>query len=76
MIMSEKKIDIELTLKELEQIVTNMEEESLNIEVSLKLYERGVSLVKDAQKSLNKIEKRIQILSQNNELEDLDLDGQ
>ena len=55
MIMSEKKIDIELTLKELEQIVTNMEEESLNIEVSLKLYERGVSLVKDAQKSLNKI---------------------
>ena len=42
MIMSEKKIDIELTLKELEQIVTNMEEESLNIEVSLKLYERGV----------------------------------
>ena len=69
--MTEKKIDIESTLKQLEKIVAQMEEENLNLEDSLKSYEKGVSLVKEAQESLNKIEKKIQILSENNELNDL-----
>ena len=72
--MTEKKIDIESTLKQLEKIVAQMEEENLNLEDSLKSYEKGVSLVKEAQESLNKIEKKIQILSENNELNNLDLD--
>ena len=69
--MTEKKMDIESTLGQLEKIVTQMEEENLNLEDSLKSYEKGVSLVKEAQESLNKIEKKIQILSANNELNDL-----
>ena len=69
--MTEKKMDIESTLKQLEKIVTQMEEENLNLEDSLKSYEKGISLVNEAQKSLNKIEKKIQILSENNELDDL-----
>jgi|TARA_B110000971_G_C19703570_1_gene360954 exodeoxyribonuclease VII small subunit len=72
--MTEKKMDIESTLKQLEKIVTQMEDEKLNLEDSLKSYEKGVSLVKEAQESLNKIEKKIQILSGNNELDDLNLD--
>ena len=64
-------MDIESTLKQLEKIVTQMEDEKLNLEDSLKSYEKGVSLVKEAQESLNKIEKKIQILSENNELDDL-----
>ena len=67
-------MDIESTLEQLEKIVTQMEEENLNLEDSLKSYEKGVSLVKKAQESLNKIEKKIQILSGNNELDDLNLD--
>ena len=67
-------MDIESTLKQLEKIVTQMEDEKLNLEDSLKSYEKGVSLVKEAQESLNKIEKKIQILSGNNELDDLNLD--
>ena len=67
-------MDIESTLKHLEKIVTQMEEEDLNLEDSLKSYEKGVSLIKEAQESLNKIEKKIQILSGNNELDDLNLD--
>ncbi len=72
--MSEKKINIESTLNELDVIVSKMENENLNLEDSLILYEKGISLVKGAQDSLNKIEKRIQILSKNNELTELDLD--
>jgi len=67
-------MDIESTLKQLEKIVTQMEEEDLNLEDSLKSYEKGVSLVKEAQESLNKIEKKIQILSENNELNNLNND--
>ena len=72
--MTEKKMDIESTLKQLEKIVTQMEEEDLNLEDSLKSYEKGVSLVKESQESLNKIEKKIQILSENNELNNLNND--
>ena len=61
---------IESTLKQLEKIVTQMEDENLNLEDSLKSYEKGVILVKEAQESLNKIEKKIQILSENNQLND------
>ena len=67
-------MDIESTLKQLEKIVTQMEDEKLNLEDSLKSYEKGVSLVKEAQESLNKIEKKIQILSENNELNNLNND--
>ncbi|MDG2253008.1 MAG: exodeoxyribonuclease VII small subunit [Methylophilaceae bacterium] len=72
--MTEKKIGIESILKQLEKIVTQMEEENLNLEDTLKSYENGISLVKEAQESLNKIEEKIQILSENNELNNLDLD--
>jgi exodeoxyribonuclease VII small subunit len=51
-----------------------MEKEGLNLEDSLKSYEKGIVLVKKAQDSLKKIEQRVQILSQKNELEDFKTD--
>ena len=53
------------------EIEDAFDHKNLNLEDSLKSYEKGVSLVKKAQESLNKIEKKIQILSANNELIDL-----
>ena len=51
-----------------------MEDDSLNLEDSLQSYEKGITLVKSAQESLKKIEQRVQILSQKNELEDFNPD--
>ena len=51
-----------------------MEDGSVNLEDSLESYEKGIALVKSAQESLKKIEQRVQILSQKNELEDLSTD--
>ena len=45
--MTEKKIGIESILKQLEKIVTQMEEENLNLEDTLKSYETEKSLVKE-----------------------------
>ncbi len=72
--MTKENINIEKLLKELESIVTKMEDDSLNLEDSLKSYEKGITLVKSAQESLKKIEQRVQILSQKNELEDFKTD--
>ena len=66
--MKEKGLSIEKVLKELESIVSKMEEDSLNLEDSLSSYEKGISLVKLAQENLKKIEQRVQILSKNDEI--------
>ena len=68
--MAKDNINIEKMLKELESIVTKMEDDSLNLEDSLESYEKGINLVKSAQESLKKIEQRVQILSQKNDLKD------
>jgi len=72
--MAKENINIEKLLKELESIVVKMEDDSLNLEDSLESYEKGITLVKSAQESLKKIEQRVQILSQKNELEDFSTD--
>ena len=72
--MAKENINIEKLLKELESIVVKMEDGSLNLEDSLESYEKGIILVKSAQESLKKIEQRVQILSQKNELKDFKTD--
>ena len=72
--MTKENINIEKLLKELESIVAKMEDDSLNLEDSLKSYEQGITLVKSAQESLKKIEQRVRILSQKNELKDFSAD--
>ena len=72
--MAKENINIEKLLKELESIVVKMEDGNLNLEDSLESYEKGIILVKSAQESLKKIEQRVQILSQKNELEDFNPD--
>lgn len=68
--MKDKNINIEKVLSELESIVNKMEEDNLNLEDSLSSYEKGILLVKTAQENLKKIEQRVQILSQKNDLKD------
>jgi len=72
--MTKDNINIEKLLRELESIVAKMEDDSLNLEDSLKSYEQGITLVKSAQESLKKIEQRVRILSQKNELKDFSAD--
>ena len=72
--MAKENISIEKLLKELESIVVKMEDDSLNLEDSLESYEKGITLVKSAQESLKKIEQRVQIMSQKNNLEDFNPD--
>ena len=67
--MTEENINIEKLLNELESIVNKMECDDLNVEDSLKSYEKGISLIKNAQSKLKKIEQKVEILSKEGVLE-------
>ena len=64
--MARKKqgVDFEAALEELEGLVERMEEGELSLEESLKTYERGITLSRACQKSLDSAEQRIQILGE------------
>ena len=62
MAKSEKKIDFEESLKELENIVDKLEDENMNLEESVKSFERGVKLIQECQAELEKAELKIKKL--------------
>ena len=70
--MADKNKSFDLILEELEAIVGSMDDGSLKLEETLDSYERGITLIKQAQQSLQAFEKKIKILNEQNELKDFD----
>ena len=58
----DKKINFELSLKELESIIEKLEDENINLEDSVKSFEKGINLVKDCQQQLQNAELKIKKL--------------
>ena len=58
----DKQIDFEASLKELETIVSKLEDENISLEDSVQSFEEGVNLVKEYQKQLQKAELKIKKL--------------
>ena len=52
------------SIKELEEIVKVLEEGEPSLEVSLKKFEKGISLIKSCQKELESAENKIKILTE------------
>jgi exodeoxyribonuclease VII small subunit len=69
---SNKKIDFESSLKELELIVTKLEDENINLEDSVKSFEAGINLVKECQKQLEKAELKVKELLDDGSSQELD----
>ena len=55
----------ERNLAELEAIVQQMEDGSLTLDASLNVFETGVKLIKQCQKTLTTAEQKIQIITEN-----------
>ena len=72
--MTTENINLEKLIAELESIVNKMESDDLHVEDSLKSYEKGISLIKNAQKKLKKIEQKVEILSKEGNLENFNTD--
>ena len=58
----EKELNFEETMKELEEIVQELEKGELNLDDSIKKFEKGMELSKTASKYLEDAEKKITIL--------------
>ena len=72
--MTTENINLEKLIAELELIVNKMESDDLNVEDSLKSYEKRISLIKNAQIKLKKIEQKVEILSKEGTLENFNTD--
>lgn len=71
---SSQVMDFESTLEQLEQLVQQMESGELGLEASLKAFERGVKLTRQCQTALKNAELKVQALTADDKLEDLDLE--
>ena len=72
MATSNKKIDFESSLKELELIVAKLEDENINLEDSVKSFEAGINLVKECQKQLEEAELKVKELLDDGSAQELD----
>ena len=61
--MEEKKT-IEQNFEEIESIIQNMQAEDVTLDKSFKLYNKGLNLVRDCSAQIDKIEKQIQIINE------------
>lgn len=59
-----KELTIEESFSKLGEILDKMEDDETGLEESFKLYEEGIGLVKKVSESIDKVEKRIKILSE------------
>lgn len=57
-----KELNFEDTMKELETIVKELENGDLNLDESVKKFEKGMNLSKNANKMIEEAEKKIMIL--------------
>ena len=62
--MEEKDLSIEETLKELESIIEKMEDRDSSLEDTFALYESGMKMVKACSDKIEKVEKKIEMLSE------------
>lgn len=60
---SKKEINIEESFKTLDKIVEQMDDDKCSIEKSIELYEKGIKLVNDLSKRIEKIDKDLKVLS-------------
>ena len=69
--MAKKKFDIDQGFEQLDEILTKLSGEEINLPEGVKLYTEGVGLVKQCKDSLDKVEKELIILEENGEEHEL-----
>lgn len=61
---NKKALSIEESLEKIEQVLEQMESEETGLEETFRLYEQGLKLIKDTESGINKVEKQLKILNE------------
>ena len=69
-------LDFETALADLEALVESMESGEMSLEESLQAFERGVKLTRHCQAALKSAELKVKMLTENDELVNLEFDSQ
>ena len=73
----EKKEKFEDKIKELEQIITDLESDNIDLDDSIEKYTKAMNLVKYCDEKLKNAEEQVnKIVSENGELKDFDVDAE
>jgi len=62
-----KSIDFEQSLAQLETLVSSLEAGEMNLEESLKAFEKGIRITRECQDALKEAEQRVEMLTRNRE---------
>lgn len=65
--MSKDNKTLETAFEELDTLIEELEKEDITLEESFKLYQEGMKLLKYCNNSIDKVEKQIIILGENND---------
>lgn len=65
--MEKQEKSLETSFDELSEIINQLENEEITLEESFSLYQKGVELLKYCNNSIDKVEKQLIILGENNE---------
>ncbi len=66
-----KKLNLEQSMTELEEIVSKLEQKEVSLEESINFFEKGVKLYKQCQEAIGLAEKKISVLSEDLKEEEL-----
>ena len=68
--MSKEKQTLEVAFEELNEIIGKLEKEDITLEDSFHLYQEGMKLLKYCNNSIDKVEKQLIIMGENEDKED------
>lgn len=67
-----RTLNFEQSLKQLETLVESLETGNLNLDESLKSFEKGIKITRDCQSALTEAEQRVRILTSDGEIKTAD----
>ena len=68
--VTEVPVTLEETFDQIEEIIAHMETPEVTLDESFRLYQEGIEKLKNCNQILDQVEKKMQILNSNGELED------
>jgi len=71
MMENKDEFSLEKAFVELEKKVDALEDENITLETSFKLYKEGMELIEKCAKSIDSVEKKVLVLEENGELDEL-----
>ncbi len=64
---TEKKEDLEMMFRDLEEVIEKMEDSDVTLEQSFELYDRGMKLLKKCNQTIDEVEKKVLVLDEDGE---------